>query len=288
MMYRFKIRSLLASVLLCLCAGVCAFAQAPPKGDLGQAPNVKPSILDTVGIDQRLNQQIPLDLTFMDESGKPVQLRQYFGQKPVVVALVYYQCPMLCSQVLNGLTGTLNGIRRFDVGRDFNIVTVSFDPRDTPEAARVQKTSYLHRYRREGSEQGWHFLTGRKEQINSLADSLGFHYAWDPEIQQFAHASAIMLLTPDGRIAQYYYGIEYAPRDLQFGIIEASKGKIGNVVDRLLLYCYHYDPRQGRYGAVVFNILRLSALATVLVLGGFVFIMFRRDLAGRSRLYAQR
>ena len=279
MMYRFKIRSLIVSTLLCVCASVCASAQAAPKGDLGAVPNVKPSILDQVGIDQRLNQQIPLDLAFLDENGQPVQLRQYFGQKPVIVALVYYQCPMLCSQVLNGLTGTLNGIRRFDVGRDFNIVTVSFDTRDTPEAARVQKTSYLHRYRRPGSEEGWHFLTGKKEQIQALANSLGFHYAWDPAIQQFAHASAIMLLTPDGRIAQYYYGIEYPPRDLQFGIIEASKGKIGNVVDRLILYCYHYDPRQGRYGAVVFNILRISALATVLVLGGFVFIMFRRDLA---------
>ena len=170
------------------------------------------------------------------------------------------------------------------MGRDFNVVTVSFDTRDTPDAARAQKKSYLHRYRRPASEEGWHFLTGKKEQIDALAQSLGFHYAWDAEIQQFAHASAIMLLTPDGRIAQYYYGIEYPPRDLQFGIIEASKGKIGTVVDRLLLYCYHYDPRQGRYGAVVFNILRLSALATVLVLGGFVFIMFRRDLAGRSRL----
>src|SRR5947209_20105922 len=287
-MYRTNIRRLVAIILLCVCVSACALGQAPPKGDLGQVPNQKPSILDQVGIDQHLSQQAPLDLTFMDESGQPVQLRQYFGQKPVLVALVYYQCPMLCSQVLNGLTGALNGIVRFNVGRDFNVVTVSFDTRDTPEAARAQKKSYLHRYRREGSEQGWHFLTGKKEQINALAESLGFHYAWDPDIQQFAHASAIMLLTPDGRIAQYYYGIEYAPRDLQFGIIEASKGKIGNVVDRLLLYCYHYDPRQGRYGAVVFNILRLSALATVLVLGGFVFIMFRRDLAGRSRLYAQR
>jgi len=281
----YQILRVIASALLCVCASVCALGQAPPKGDLGQVPNQKPSILDQVGIDQHLNQQVPLDLTFMDESGQPMQLRQYFGQKPVVIALVYYQCPMLCSQVLNGLTATLNGIFRFNVGRDFNIVTVSFDPRDTPEAARAEKKRFIQRYRRAGSEEGWHFLTGRKDQIEALAQALGFKYAWDPQIQQYAHASGIMLLTPDAHIAQYYYGIEYAPRDLQFGIIEASKGKIGNFVDQVLLYCYHYDPARGKYGAVIFNILRLTALATVLVLGGFIFIMFRRDFAKRNSLY---
>ena len=281
-MCRTKIRRFAASALLCVCASVGALGQAPPKGDLGQVPNQKPSILDQVGIDQHLSQQAPLDLTFMDESGQPVQLRQYFGPKPVVVALVYYQCPMLCSQVLNGLTATLNGIVRFNVGRDFNIVTVSFDPRDTPEAAREEKKSFIQRYRRAGSEEGWHFLTGKKDQIDALAQALGFKFAWDPEIKQYAHASGIMLLTPDGHIAQYYYGIEYAPRDLQFGIIEASKGKIGNFVDQVLLYCYHYDPARGKYGAVILNILRLTALVTVLVLGGFLFIMFRRDFARRN------
>ena len=253
---------------------------AAPKAELGQTSVAqKPSILDQVGIDQHLNAQVPLDLAFADENGHPVQLRQYFGQKPVVVTMVYYQCPMLCSQVLNGLAGTLNGIARFNVGRDFNVITVSFDPRDTPEAAAASKKKFLSRYRREGSDQGWHFLTGRKDQIEALAQALGFRYAWDPEIQQFAHASGIMLLTPGGRIAQYYYGIEYAPRDLQYGIIEASQGKTGNIVDQMILYCYQYDPAKGKYGAVIFRILKISALATVLVLGGFMVIMFRRDYA---------
>ena len=190
---------------------------------------------------------------------------------------------MLCTQVLNGFAGAMNGIVRFNIGREFNVVTVSIDPRDTAQDAAAAKKRYLQRYRRPEAEQGWHFLTGKKDQIDALAQAVGFRYAWDPEIKQYAHASGIMLLTPDGRLAQYYYGIEYAPRDIQLGLIEASKGKIGNVVDQVLLYCYHYDPRQGRYGAAIFNVLRLSAAATVLALGGFMLMMFRRDsLAARQ------
>ena len=264
--------------LIALCASAAAVGQAAPKLQPGEdIPNTKPSILDNVGLDQHLNQQIPLDLTFLDETGQPVQLRQYFGSKPVILALVYFQCPMLCSQVQQGLTGALNGIVRFNVGRDFNVLTVSFDPRDTPETAAQDKKTYISRYRRQGAAAGWHFLTGRKDQIDALASAVGFRYAWDPQAKQFAHASGIMLLTPDGRLAQYYYGIEYAPRDIQFGLIEASQGRIGNVVDQVLLYCFHYDPTQGRYGAVIINILRLCAAATLVVLGGFMFIMFRRD-----------
>jgi protein SCO1/2 len=279
-----KIRNALVAVLLAACASIAAWSQAMPKLQPGEAvPNQKPSILDQVGLDQRLNSQVPLDLAFNDESGQAVQLQQYFGQKPVILILVYYQCPMLCTQVLNGFTGAMNGIVRFNIGREFNVVTVSIDPRDTPQDAAAAKKKYLQRYRRAGADQGWHFLTGKKDQIDALAQSVGFRYAWDPEIQQYAHASGIMLLTPSGRVAQYYYGIEYAPRDIQLGLIEASKGKIGNVVDQVLLYCYHYDPRQGKYGAVIFNVLRLSALATVLAVGGFMLIMFRRDsLAARQ------
>lgn len=280
------IRKLAATAVVVL-SGIAARGQAAaPKVNPGEgATNQKISILDQVGIEQRLNQQIPLDLEFTDESGKPVHLRQYFGSKPVILSLVYFQCPMLCSQVLNGLSGALNGVVRFNVGRDFNIVTVSFDPRDMAANAADAKKRYMQRYRRPGSQEGWHFLTGKQEQISALAQAVGFRYAWDPQIQQFAHASAIMLLTPDGRVAQYYYGIEYAPRDLQLGLIEASQGKIGNLVDQVLLYCYHYDPAKGKYGAVIFNILRLSAAATVLVLGGFMFIMFRREARARqSRL----
>ena len=280
---RSKIRNVFTVGLLALCAASGAWPQAAPKLQPGDAvSNQKPSILDQVGIDQRLNQQVPLDLAFVDEHGQAVQLKQYFG-KPVILILVYYQCPMLCSQVLTGFSGAMNGIVRFNIGREFNVVTVSIDPRDTAQEAAAAKKRYLQRYRRLEAEQGWHFLTGRKDQIDALAQAVGFRYAWDPEIQQFAHASGIMLLTPDGRVAQYYYGIEYAPRDIQLGLIEASKGKIGNVVDQVLLYCYHYDPRQGKYGAAIFNVLRLSALATVLVLGGFMLLMFRRDsLAARG------
>jgi protein SCO1/2 len=277
---RASIRKLIAVMCIAACTSICALAQAAaPKMDVGQsstASNQKISILDQVGIDQRLNQQVPLDLQFVDENGKTVQLKQYFGSRPVMLSLVYYTCPMLCSQVLNGMASALN-VLRFDAGKDFDIVTVSIDPHDTPREAMDAKKKYLSRYRRPTAEQGWHFLTGKQDQIAALASAVGFRYAWDPEIQQFAHASGIMLLTPDGRIAQYYYGIEYAPRDLKLGLVEASKGKIGTVMDRMLLYCYHYDPAKGKYGAVIFNILRISALATLLALGGFIFIMLRRD-----------
>ena len=277
------IRNAMIAVSLAIYASASGWAQAAPKLQPGDVVNQRPSILDQVGLDQHLNQQVPLNLAFNDEDGKAVQLQQYFGVKPVILIMVYYQCPMLCTQVLNGFSGAMNGIVRFNIGREFNVVTVSIDPRDTAQDAAAAKKSYLKRYRRPGAEQGWHFLTGKKDQIDALAQAVGFRYAWDPEIKQYAHASGIMILTPDGRVAQYYYGIEYAPRDIQLGLIEASKGKIGNVVDQVLLYCYHYDPRQGKYGAAIFNVLRLSALATVLMLGGFMVIMFRRDsLAARD------
>jgi protein SCO1/2 len=279
-----KFRNLLLVFVLGGTAGVCLLGQQAPKLQPGEnVPNRRPSILDGVGLDQRLNSQVPLDLAFLDESGQPVQLKQYFGAKPVILTLVYFQCPMLCSQVQSGLAGALNGIVRFNVGRDFNVVIVSFDPRDTPKDAAENKKTYISRYRRAGAEQGWHFLTGRKDQIDALAQAVGFRYAWDPDAQQFAHPSAIMVLTPDGRLAQYYYGIEYPPKDIQLGLIEASRGKIGTLLDQVVLLCYHYDPRQGRYGAAIFNILRISAGATVLLLGGYMVIMFRRDrLAARK------
>lgn len=281
---RSTIRRVVALALLGVSAASVSWSQAAPKLQPGDAtPNQKPSILDQVGLDQRLNSQVPLDLAFVDENGQAVQLQQYFGSKPVILMMVYYQCPMLCTQVLNGFTGAMMGIRRFNIGREFNVITVSIDPRDTAQDAAAKKKAYLQRYRRPEAEQGWHFLTGKKDQIDALAQAVGFRYAWDPEVKQYAHASGIMLLTPQGRVAQYYYGIEYPPRDIQLGLIEASKGKIGNLADEVLLYCYHYDPRQGKYGAVIFNVLRLSALATVLVLGGFMLIMFRRDsLAARE------
>jgi protein SCO1 len=273
-----KIRNGFWGALLALGVAISAWPQAAPKLQPGDTiPNQKPSILDQVGLDQRLNQQVPLDAAFLDEHGQAVQLKQYFGAKPVILIMVYYQCPMLCTQVLNGFTGAMNGITRFNIGREFDVVTISIDPRDTPQDAAAAKKRYLTRYRRPEAEQGWHFLVGQKDQIDAVARAVGFRYAWDPEVKQYAHASGIMLLTPDGRVSQYYYGIEYVPRDIQLGLIEASKGKIGNVVDEVLLYCFHYDPRQGRYGAAIFNVLRVSALGTILVLGGFMLVMFRRD-----------
>lgn len=280
---RSTIRKLFAVVLLA-CAAVSAWTQTAPKLQPGDViPNQKPSILDQVGLDQKLNAQVPLDAAFVDEQGHAVELKQYFGTKPVVLIMVYYQCPMLCTQVLTGFTGAMLGVRKFNIGREFDVVTVSIDPRDGPREAAEAKARYIQRYRRPEAEKGWHFLTGKKDQIDALAQAVGFRYAWDPEVQQYAHASGIMLLTPQGRVAQYYYGIEYAPRDIQLGLVEASKGKIGSIVDQVLLYCFHYDPRQGHYGAVIFNILRLSALATVLLVGGFMLFMFRRDaLAARE------
>ena len=273
--------------MLLAAAAVSSLAQAPPKLQPGDVtPNQKPSILDQVGLDQKLNSQVPLDAMFVDEHGQAVQLKQYFGAKPVILIMVYYQCPMLCTQVLTGFTGAMLGVRKFNIGREFDVVTISIDPRDGPQEALEAKKRYIQRYRRPEAEKGWHFLTGKKDQIDLVAQAVGFRYVWDPEVQQYAHASGIMLITPQGRVAQYYYGIEYAPRDIQLGLVEASQGKIGTIVDQVLLYCFHYDPRQGRYGTAIFNILRLSALVTVLLLGGFMLIMFRRDAlaARRGRL----
>jgi len=249
-----------------------------PSSD-GAVTNQRPPILQQVGIDQHLNQQLPLDLNFRDEAGKDVRLGDYFGKRPVILSLVYYRCPMLCGEVLNGLTSSLN-IVRFDLGRDYDVVTVSIDPRETPDVAAKMKTVYLRRYNRQTptAEQGWHFLTGAQEQITQLAKAVGFRYVYDPRIDQYAHASGVQIATPDGRLSQYYYGIEYAPKDIRLGLIEASKNHIGTVVDQLILYCYHYDPSTGHYGAIVMRVMRLAGILTVLLLGSFILVMVRRDV----------
>ena len=241
-----------------------------------------PAPLRKVGIDQRLNNQVPLDLVFRDEQGQQVRLGQYFGQKPVILALVYYDCPMLCTQVLNGLTGSLKALK-FDVGREFDVVTLSFDPREGPEMARQKKEAYLARYGREGTGAGWHFLTGDEASIRALTEAVGFYYAWDEETKQFAHASGIMLLTPEGRLSRYFYGIEYAPKDVRLGLVEASNNKIGSPVDQILLYCFHYDPQTGRYGFAIMNAIRLLGLMTFFGLALLIFIMKRRE-AGRREV----
>jgi len=243
--------------------------------------NQRPPGLANVGIEQHLNEQIPPDLTFRDESGKTVRLGDYFGKRPMILNLVYYNCPMLCGEVLSGLTSTLR-VLRFDLGREFEVITVSFDPRETPQIAAEKKKQYLERYGRKGAEQGWHFLTGQQDAIAALTKSAGFQYEYDAKTNQFAHTTAIMVLTPKGKIAQYYYGVEYAPKDLRLGLIEASQNKIGNLVDQVLLYCYHYDPATGKYGAVIMRVVRLAGLATILLLGAFIAIMFRLDAAHTS------
>lgn len=258
-----------ALVLLASAAGA---QMGNPTGQDIQSP-----ILAQVRIDQKLNHQVPLDLQFKDESGKTVALGDYFGKRPVVLTLVYYQCPMLCTQVLNGMTSTLK-VLTFDAGKDYEVVAVSIDPRETPQMAAEKKAVYLKDYHRPGAEQGWHFLVGDQQNISKLADAVGFHYAWDQRTQQYAHATSIMLVTPSGKLAQYYYGIEYSPRDVRFGLIQASQGKIGTLVDSVILYCFHYDPTAGRYGLVVTRALQLAGGATILILGGFMFIMFKAEV----------
>ena len=251
-----------------------AWGQGMTQSILSPPANVRPPGLKNVGIEQRLNEQIPPGLTFRDETGKSVQLGDYFGKKPMILNLVYYQCPMLCGEVLSGLESALR-VLKFDVGKEFDVLTISFDPKETPEMAAAKKAEYLKRYGRPGASQGWHFLTGPADSIAALTKAAGFQYQYDPQSGQFAHATAIIVLTPEGKIAQYYYGVEFAPKDLRLGLIQASENKIGTVVDQLLLYCYHYDPNTGKYGAIISRVLQLSAGATVLILGIFLVAMFR-------------
>jgi len=263
--------ALLSGLLLWAMA---AWGQGMTQGIVSPPANLRPPGLKHVGIEQHLNQQIPPHLFFRDESGKPVELADYFGRKPLILNLVYYQCPMLCGEVLSGLESALR-ILKFDVGREFDVLTVSFDPKETPEMAAAKKAELLKRYGRPGAAAGWHFLTGTQVAIDALTQSAGFEYEYDPQTQQFAHATAILVLTPQGRIAQYYYGVEFAPRDLRLGLVQASENKIGSVADQVLLYCYHYDPDQGKYGAIISRILKLAAAATIVLLGTFLITMFR-------------
>jgi protein SCO1/2 len=248
---------------------------------LPEAPLPPPPVKE-VGLDQRLGESIPLDLVFKDEAGKDVRLSQYFGKRPVVLSLVYFNCPMLCGMTTDGLVRSVRALR-FEPGTDYEILSVSFDPRETPEMASEKKRTVMSQYGRKSGPGGWHFLTGDAASIAALTKAVGFRYVWDAEQKQFAHATGITLLTPQGRIAQYFFGIEYPAKDLRFAIIEASEEKIGNVVDQLLLLCYHYDPKTGRYTATVRNLLRGGAALTLVVLAGFVTIMLWRERAGAER-----
>jgi protein SCO1/2 len=238
----------------------------------------RPIPLRDVEFDQKLDSQIPLDLSFSDERGVPVQLRQYLGGKPIILNFVYYKCRDLCPLLLDGIVRALRAIR-FDVGDEFEVLTVSIDPSDTAALAAAQKKDFIRRYGRVGSERGWHFLTGEESAIRKLAEAVGFHYSFDAKTGEFAHATGIVLLTPGGKASRYFYGIEFSPRDLRLGLVEAAEGKIGTPIDQLLLFCYHYDPVTGKYGLFVTNLVRVGGLITVITLGGFILWMLRRERA---------
>jgi protein SCO1 len=264
-----------------------ASGQSMSKGIMSPPASVRPPYLENVGIEQHLDGQVPPDLTFVDDTGRTVKLGDYFGKKPLILNLVYYNCTMLCGEALTGLTGAMKMVK-FDVGKEFEVVTVSFNPQETPEIAAAKKKDYLARYGRPGAASGWHFLTGPPESINALTKAVGFQYQYDPKVNQYAHATAIMVLTPQGRISRYFYGVDFPPKDLRMGLVEASEGKIGNAVDQVLLYCYHYNPATGKYGAVVNNILRLGAGVTIVLLGGFLLILFRLERAAPPHPASQR
>jgi len=261
-----------AAAFLSLAPGSAAQLASDPMQSVG----VRPELLKQVGIDQKLNQSIPLNLAFRDENGQTVQLAQFFGQKPVILTLVYYNCPMLCTQVLNGVESGLKELPS-DIGKQFEVVTISIDPTESHVLAKVKQEMYVGMYGRPGAAQGWHFLTGDEPQIKQLADALGFRYAYDPDTKQFAHASAIMLLTPEGKISRYFYGIQFPSRDLRLGLVEASEGKIGTPVDQVLLFCYHYDPKTGKYGLLISHVIQAGGALTVLVLGIAMLILFRGE-----------
>jgi protein SCO1 len=251
-------------------------AQGLAPDDAGDPAQAKPGLLSKVGIDQHLNQQIPLDLPFTDETGREVRLGEFFGKRPVVLALVYYECPMLCTQVLNGMVSAL-GVLTFDVGREFDVIAVSINPKETPGLAAQKKQAYLERYQRPQTAAGWHFLTGKEENIRRLAAAVGFRYAFDEKIQQYAHGAGIEVLTPRGVLSKYFYGIEFSPRDLKFGVMEASEERIGTAIDNALLLCYHYDPATGTYGAAAIGAVRIGGVATLLAIGSFLFVSLRRE-----------
>jgi protein SCO1/2 len=252
------------------------FAQNMSTGGIMAPPaSAKPVGMENVGIQQRLQQQIPLDLTFRDETGKTVQLGDYIGKKPVILNFVYYRCPMLCPELLIGLESSLK-VLKFDVGKEFDVVTVSFDPNDTPQVAAAKKAEILKRYGRPGAENGWHFLTGQAQSITALAEAAGFKYHFDKKTGQFAHATAIMVLTSEGKLSQYYYGVDFSPKDLRLSLIQASDNKIGTLTDAVLLYCFHYDPATGKYSVIIGRVIQVAGGLTIVLLGGMLLLLSKR------------
>ena len=265
-----------------------ALAQVSSYGEklLGPVNDKPPTILSKVGIAQRLNEQLPLALTFTDDAGKQVQLGSYFGKRPAILALVYYQCPMLCSEELNGLTGALQMVN-FVPGQDFDVIVVSIDPSEGTDLAAAKKRIYVKRYGHPETASGWHFKTGTQANIDALTKAVGFGYVKIPgpdgKLTQFAHASSIQIVTPEGKLAQYYMGVEYSPKDLRLGLVEASANRIGSPVDNILTYCYHYDPKTNKHSLIVARVVQLGGLVTLFTLGGFMLVMFRRDARQDSK-----
>lgn len=260
-----RLVSLLALLMVANLAGPIPRAHAQPGG-----------VLADVGFDQKLNTQIPLDLRFRDETGRSVVLAEYFGQKPVILTLSYADCPLLCSQVLSGLARSLRPLR-YSIGKEFTVVNVSINPDETSERALKQKNTYVKRYNREGAEKGWHFLTGDKASIVALAKSVGFRYSYSPRTGLYAHAAGMVFLTPQGRVARYIYGVEPEAREIEYALMDSSIGKIGSPIQKMILFCYDYDPTTGRYTFAIMTVIRALGVATAIVLGGFLIVMLRRD-----------
>jgi len=266
-------RSRLGRRCAAVLAAWCALSGCGPGAVLAQSPA---QVIQQVAFEQKINQPLPLDLTFRDEAGRSVALGDYFGRRPVVLALVYYECPMLCTYVLDGLVRTLKPLS-FNPGQDFEVVIVSFSPKETPALAAAKKENYLQSYGRPQTAHGWHFLTGEAESIRALTEAVGFRYLFDEETKQYAHASGLVVLTPQGKMFRYFYGIDYPPRDLRLALVEASANKLGTVTDQLLLFCYHYDPTTGKYGLLITRVLQTMCLGTLFALGIFLVTMFRRE-----------
>ena len=272
------------AVLCCAAMSVCGFAQVSSYGDKqagDNSGNELPRVLKTVGVAQHLNQQLPLNAAFVDESGKQVVLGDYFGKRPAVLSLVYYNCPMLCSEEMDGLTSSLEMVK-LTPGKDFDVIIISIDPSETPEMAAKKKAFYLKRYGRPETAAGWHYLTGQKAAIDAVTDAVGFGYVRVPgpdgTLSQFAHASSVELVTTDGKLAQYYLGVEYSPKDMMLGLIESSNNKIGSPVANILTYCYHYDPETNKHSLIVARVVQFGGMMTMAGLGGFMFLMFRKDM----------
>jgi protein SCO1/2 len=261
-----KGRSVILALALILLAGTTARAHNDKR----------PAALRDVAFDQKLNQQVPLDLTFRDENGKAVRLADYFKQKPVILNFVYFKCQDLCPLLLDGIARSLRALS-FDIGNQFDVLTVSFDPHDDPPLAAAKKTDLIEKYSRPGATAGWHFLTGDEASIQKLTQSVGFRYTYDAHTGEFGHATGIIILTPAGKTSRYFYGIDFSPRDVRLGLIEAAAHKIGSPIDQLLLFCYHYDPTTGKYNLLVARVIQVAGAATVLLLGGFIIVMLRRD-----------